>query len=125
MSPKFYSSLGNKFHSKKLNLWLITIASFLVIASTIIFAGKINILIPYQVPFGIALLALIIAWGILLAVYWYGPEGKLTPNKISAYEGVKQIFGGFMSWYGSIFLTLWFISGITILPWFLIVQAHK
>ncbi|ODC02006.1 hypothetical protein A3197_21635 [Candidatus Thiodiazotropha endoloripes] len=125
MSPKIYSSLGKKCNPKKLNLWLITIVCVLIVRTTTIFAEKINIIIPYQVPFGIALLTLIMAWGILLAVYWYGPEGKLEPMKISSYEGVKRIFGGFMSWYGSIFLTLWFLSGITVLPWFLIVQAQN
>lgn len=125
MSSKIYSSLCNKYNSKKLNLWLVTFVFFLVVTGTTIFSEKINIIIPFHVPFGITLLVLILAWGILLAVYWYGPEGKLEPRKIAEHEGVKRIYGGFMSWYGSIFLTLWFLSGITILPWFLIVQAQS
>ncbi|PUB87296.1 MAG: hypothetical protein DBP02_01490 [gamma proteobacterium symbiont of Ctena orbiculata] len=125
MSPNVYSSLGNKYNSKKLNLWLVALVAFLVVTGTAVFSEKINTIIPFQVPFGIALIILILAWGILLAVYWYGPEGKLEPRKIASYEGVKRKLGGFMSWYGSIFLTLWFLSGITILPWFLIVQAQS
>ncbi len=125
MSPKVYSSLGKKYNSKKLNLWLVTFVSILVVTGTAVFSEKINTIIPFQVPLGIALLILILAWGILLAVYWYGPEGKLEPRKIASHEGVKRKLGGFMSWYGSMFLTLWFLSGITILPWFLIVQAQS
>ncbi|MCU7843407.1 MAG: hypothetical protein KZQ93_06170 [Candidatus Thiodiazotropha sp. (ex Monitilora ramsayi)] len=125
MSPKFYSSLGNKYNSKKFILWLVTFVSLFVVTGTTVFSEKINTIIPFQVPFGIALLILILAWGILLAVYWYGPEGRLEPRKIASHEGVKRKFVGFMSWYGSLFLTLWFLSGITILPWFLIVQAQS
>ncbi|MCU7870551.1 MAG: hypothetical protein KZQ98_18805 [Candidatus Thiodiazotropha sp. (ex Lucinoma borealis)] len=125
MSPNIYSSLGNRYDSKKINLWLISFASFLVVATTIIFSERINEVIPYQVPLGIALVVLIVAWGILLTVYWYGPDGKLEPRKIARYEGVKRAFGDFMSWYGSIFLTLWFLSGVTILPWLLIIQAQS
>lgn len=125
MSPNIYSSIGNKYDSKKLNLWLVTFVSFLIVITTTIFSERINEVLPYQVPFGIALLVLIVAWGILLTVYWYGPDGKFEPRKIATFEGVKRKFGSLMSWYGSIFLTIWFLSGITILPWFLIAQALR
>ena len=125
MSPMLYSSLGNKYNSKRLNLWLVTFTSLLAVAGTTVFSEKINKIIPFQVPLGIALLILILAWGILLAIYWFGPEGRLEPRKIASHEGVNRKLGSFMSWYSSIFLTLWFLSGITVLPWFLIAQVQN
>jgi hypothetical protein len=125
LSPKLYSSLGKKYNSKKHNLWLIILVSFIVITGTTVFSETINTILPFQVPLGIALLILILTWGVLLAVYWYGPEGKLEPRKIASNEGVKRKLGCFMSWYGSIFLTLWFLSGIIVLPWFLMAQVQN
>jgi hypothetical protein len=125
MSPKLYSSLGKKYNTKKHNLWLIIFVYFIVITGTTVFSETINTILPFQVPLGIALLILILTWGVLLAVYWYGPEGKLEPRKIASHEGVKRKLGCFMSWYGSIFLTLWFLSGIIVLPWFLMAQVQN
>ncbi|MCU7846101.1 MAG: hypothetical protein KZQ93_19875 [Candidatus Thiodiazotropha sp. (ex Monitilora ramsayi)] len=124
MSPSVYSSLGNRLHSKKLNLWIVSVLFTLIVITNIAFSKGINEVIPYQVPFGIALLTLIVSWGILLAVYLYGPEGKLEPSRIQSYEGVKRSLSSFISWYGAILLSVWFLSGVIILPWFLLMQVY-
>ncbi|MDH5612899.1 MAG: hypothetical protein OEY66_10640 [Gammaproteobacteria bacterium] len=119
MTPTIYSAMGRRFSRNKKNLWLIVVLALLVIAITAFAYSKLNIVVPYQIPFGISAIFLLSAWGILISVYWFSPDGKMSPEKIEEYTGIKRAFNQFISWNGAILLSIWFASIISVLPWFL------
>ena len=119
MTPTIYSAIGRRFSQKKKNLWLTVALSLLAIIITAFAYSKLNIIIPYQIPFGILAMLLLSAWGILLSVYWFAPDGKMSPERIETYSGIKKKFNQCISLYGAIVLSIWFASIISMPPWFL------
>ena len=118
MTPKKFEKIGNKLIKFKKLLWLVvlvcvfTIAALLFAASEFDFSGMSSGVIVLPV------IVLLFTWGLLLTIYWYSFEGKMNPAKIASYTGIKKSFNVFFSWYGAIFLSLWFVVVMFVFPWF-------
>ncbi len=119
MTPSIYASVGRRYMSKKIVLWAMATLALFVVFISVIGASKIDTIIPHQLLFGMGALLSIITWGMLLTVYWYAPDGKMAPEKVKDERGIKKVTHQFISWVGAIFLSFWFISGISVLPWLL------
>ena len=119
MTPSIYSIIGRRYIAKKRWFWFAASLAFLLVMFSVIAASKINTFIPHQVPFGIGALLLTITWGMLMSIYWFGPGGKMAPEKIKNENNTKKLARQFVSWYGAVFLSVWFVLGITVIPWLL------
>jgi len=119
VTPRIYSTIGKKYSSKKGWLWFATALATIAVFISVTLAPKISSVMPPQVLFGVGSLLSIITWGILMAIYWYGPDGKMAPETIMNVSGIKMRARQFASWYGAIFLSAWFVLGACSMLWYL------
>jgi|SaaInlStandDraft_7_1057024.scaffolds.fasta_scaffold245053_2 hypothetical protein len=116
MSPTLYEKIGRDILCLKLKFWISTVVGILIIFGTIFTTEMIKQLMPYQIIFGVGALVAGISWGFLLIIYWFGEKSKFLSIKIEQQSGVKKFVLKFVSWYASVFLSVWFFVVIIILP---------
>ncbi len=118
MTPKKFEEIGNKLIKHKKLLWLVVLISLVTLGSLAFSIYKFNISDVPLVAMAIPIFILILAWGLLLTVYWFSSEGKMNPGEIESYAGIKKSFYMFFAWYGAVFLSLWYVVVMFALPWF-------
>ena len=115
MTPTSYSNLALRAVKYKRFLWLIvgvlTIAEF----GFLIFGDGINEVFTHRILFGAGLLFVVIGWGLLLSIHWFGPSSNLSPGHIDNISGASKWGIKVQSWIAAVFLTCWFISIIALL----------
>ena len=118
MTPKKFERIGNKLVKHKKLLWLVVLVSLVTIVAPGFTAYKFDISgLPFGVM-GLPVIALFFTWGLLLTIYWFSFEGKMNPGKITSYTGIKKSLNVFFSWYGAIFLSLWYVMVMFAIPWY-------
>ena len=115
MTPAIYSNLALRAVRYKRLLWLIVGVLTLAEFGLLIFGDGINEVFTYRILFGAGLLFVIIGWGLLLSIHWFGPSGKLSPGYIANISGASKWGIQVQSWIAAVFLTCWFISIIALL----------
>lgn len=124
MTPAIYGSIGNRLIPAKTKLWIIAVASSLAIVSAIVLlSNSENAYLRFGVP-GALLLILVISWGLLLTIYWFADHRPMSATAISALSGYARTAKLFSSWYASLLLTCWFLSGVTFLPYTIFRQIN-
>ena len=118
MTPKKFEGIGNKLIKHKKLLWLVVLVCVITIAALLFAASEFDF---SGMPFGVIgfpIIVLFFTWGLLLTIYWFSLEGKMNPAKIASYTGIKKSLNVFFSWYGAIFLSLWYVIVMFVFPWF-------
>lgn len=115
MTPTTYETIGNRLLSTRKILWVVAVASVFGVVASILLEPILSPAIAL-VMFGSLLSALIISWGLLLTIYWFSSEGSLSKGSIEQLEGNGRTAKVIFSWYASVLLSLWFASGVLVLP---------
>ena len=118
MTPRKFEEIGNKLIKYKKLLWLVVIISLFILGSLLFSINKFNISGVPQGLVNIPIFVVFFAWGLLLSIYWFSLEGKMNPEKIETYSGIKKSINVFLAWYGAIFLSLWYVIIMLAVPWY-------
>lgn len=127
MTPRKLEALGNKLLKHKKLLWIVVIGCLITSGSVAFFIYKFSI--P-EIPVFTMILpmyVLFLAWGLLMSIYWFSIEGKMNPAKIESYTGIKKSLNVFFSWYGAVFLSLWYLIvlfAVPIFAWRIFASGH-
>ena len=119
MTPTIYSNIGEYLKPKFSLICGLSALSLALVIMSILFSPELINHIPNQVPIGISMFSLIVTWGLLITVHGFSAGKGLSPESYSSSSGLKKYAGLLKSWYGSIVLTIWFLSAVTALPWML------
>ena len=120
MTPRKFEGIGNKLIKHKKLLWLVVLGSLVTLIALGFLAYKFDLSgLPFGVM-GLPIIVLLFAWGLLLTIYWFSCEGKMNPEKIASYTGIKKSLCVFFSWYGAVFLSLWYVMVMFAFPWYFI-----
>ena len=118
MTPAKFAAIGNRLIRQKRLLWIVVLVCLLTIGASGFSIYRFEIKGMPAVVMAIPILVLVFAWGLLLSIYWFSAEGKLNPEKIESYGGIKKSLNRFIAWYGAVFLSLWFVAVVLVMPWF-------
>ena len=119
MTPRKFEMVGNKLIKYKKLLWFAVLISLFTLGSLLFSIYKFNISGVPRVLITIPIFTVFFAWGLLLSIYWFSLEGKMNPEKIETYSGIKKSLNVFFAWYGAVFLSLWYVIVILAVPWYL------
>lgn len=116
MTPTIYESVGNRLSPAKNTLWIAAVTSIVFVVSAVFLLRQSDSSLLRFGALGFSLFALILAWGLLLSVYWFSSNRVLSTETISGLSGTKRTIQVVFSWYAAALLTLWFVSGFVFVP---------